>query len=150
MDIDIQDRIDDYVFDRMSDDDRAIFEQLIRQDVAKQKQLELTKDVKRAICNYQFMNDELDKMYTKYNERHCMRKWWCSISVAAVLVAGIITILPTNNVSLTPDQGSSDEIIPRGDDMLFDSNRGYDLPSYADTTGSSIPNRVDSINNDSN
>lgn len=46
-----QDRIDDYIFDMMSDDDKVLFEEEVKQDKSKREQLEFTENLKAAIVS---------------------------------------------------------------------------------------------------
>ena len=48
---DFQDRIDEYILDRMSDEEKAQFEAEVSHDESKREQLEFTKDVKSAISS---------------------------------------------------------------------------------------------------
>lgn len=51
MDIRFQDKIDDYLLDRMNDEDKKAFLEEVEQDAEKKEQLEFTRNVKDALCS---------------------------------------------------------------------------------------------------
>ena len=51
MDIQFQDRIDNYLLGRMSEADKEAFLQEVEQDNEKKEQLEFTRNVKEAVCS---------------------------------------------------------------------------------------------------
>lgn len=70
MNIDFQDRIDEYVLGRMSDEDKLRFESEVAQDEGKKEQLELTRNVKTAISSRQEKLAALARMKDRYDEEH--------------------------------------------------------------------------------
>lgn len=70
MDIKFQDRIDDYLLNRMSDADKEAFLQEVEQSKEKKEQLEFTKSVKDSICSREEKLRALAQLQQRYeNER---------------------------------------------------------------------------------
>lgn len=120
-----QDSIDDYIFDMMSDDDKVLFEEEVKQDKSKREQLEFTENLKAAIVSREEKLARLTIMQRMYDrERHQLaaseratgtddrcyspapqpqvvqekpsrRIWWWVSGIAAVLVAGFFVIKPS-------------------------------------------------------
>lgn len=86
--IERQDRIDSYVLDRMTDDERQQFEQDMAHDSDLKAQTVFTENVRRAIvCR----NEKLAKMREWDREGKSKAVYWLS-SVAAVLVFGFFQV----------------------------------------------------------
>lgn len=132
MDIDFQDRIDDYVLGRMSDEDRLQFEKEVSLDHEKEEQLQLTLNIKKAlksrqeklamIQDFEKDNQQLQQVYAvahEANYRRVMpdqvassgkrqhRKLWISgiIGIAAILIVGFFityTLTPSVENEITP------------------------------------------------
>lgn len=69
MDRDFQDKIDEYLLDRMSDEDRTRFEAEVDEDIQKKEQLEFTRNVKDAINSRQKKLNELEVMSMLYDRQ---------------------------------------------------------------------------------
>lgn len=104
---DFQDKIDDFVLNRMSEDDKIHFLKEIASDKEKQERFELTKDLCEAIKS---RNEKLAsiKNFCKENsieQKHDYGKkkiiFWmsCVASIAAVIILGVFFIIPVINVS---------------------------------------------------
>ena len=114
-----QDRIDDYILDRMSDEERSTFEKEMAADAELQEQVAFMQNMRIALKS---RNEKLAAMkewendYVWQEERIVKRKWpyWVS-GIAAVFVAGLM-------IFRTPS-----DIDPNG--ML----RGGDSYAYIDT-----------------
>ncbi|MDO4930174.1 MAG: hypothetical protein Q4E59_03465 [Bacteroidales bacterium] len=70
MDIKFQDRIDDYLLNRMNDADKEAFLQDVEQDEEKKAQLEFTRNVKYAICSRESKVKALADMRQRYEYKH--------------------------------------------------------------------------------
>jgi len=145
MNIDFQDRIDDYVLGRMSDEDRSQFEIEVSQDHAKREQLELTQNVRKALTSRQkklAMMQEFEKKYQQQQvcavanevDYRCAmpqqvassskipyRRLWLSriIGIAAVLAVGffiVYTFVPSGENGITPVNMNVENM--RGDNSL--------------------------------
>lgn len=89
-----QDRIDDYILDRMSDEERATFEKEMAADAELQEQVAFMQNMRIALKS---RNEKLAAMkewendYVWQEERIVKRKWpyWVS-GIAAVFVAGLM------------------------------------------------------------
>mgnify|MGYP003298577013 CR=1 FL=1 len=134
---DFQDRIDEYIFGRMSDEDKAQFEAEINQDESKKKRLEFTRNVSRAITSREDKLARMNTMQGMYDSRHrhsvvfmraastddcqhvsvysyakkkvSIRIWWWASGFAAVLVMGLFTLVTFRDNSIFIDF-SSDKI----------------------------------------
>ena len=145
MNMDFQDRIDDYVLGRMSDEDRLQFEKEVSLDYEKEKQLKLTLNIKRALASRQeklaiiqdFENDyQQQQEYDDANEaenQHVMpdhvapsnkkphrRLWFSSIiGIAAILAVGFFityTLSPSSENEIMPVNMNVENV--RGDNSL--------------------------------
>lgn len=97
MKIEYQDRIEDYLLDRMSDDERLVFEKELEKDDELRDQFEFTSTVKTALMLENIENDisnwkEARKMretvaVASNPKRHLL--YWIS-GIAAVLIVGFI------------------------------------------------------------
>lgn len=70
MDIDFQDRIDDFLLNRMSEAEKAEFMKELSEDDEKREQFEFTRDVKQAICSRAEKLKALKDFEQEY-EREC-------------------------------------------------------------------------------
>lgn len=132
MDIDFQDRIDDYVLGRMSDEDRLQFEKEVSLDHEKEEQLQLTLNIKKAlksrqeklamIQDFEKDNQQLQQVYAvahEANYRRVMPDQVASsgkrqhrrlrisgiIGIAAILIVGFFityTLIPSVENEITP------------------------------------------------
>lgn len=135
--MDFQDRIDEYILGRMSDEDKAQFEAEINQDESKRKQLEFTRNVRDAITSRGDKLARMKMMQGMYDSQHrhsvasmratgaddCQhesassyaekkvsrRIWWWASGIAAVFVIGLFTLAPFNEDPSSTDF-SSDKI----------------------------------------
>lgn len=152
---DFQDRIDDYIFGRMSDEEVAQFETEVNQDASKKEQLEFTQNVKNAISSREDKMAKLKMMQRMYDREHqqvaasmratgtddCQyspapqnvkekkpskRIWWWASGIAALLVVGLFVFKPLIEPSFG---GISPEMIRDGGDEIFDT----DTPIKADS-----------------
>lgn len=133
---DFQDRIDEYILGRMSDENKAQFEAEVNQDESKREQLEFTKDVKSAITSREDKMAKLKMMQRMYDREHqqvaasmratgtddCQyspapqnvekkkptkRIWWWASGIAAMLVIGLFIVNPFGSDTLqTPSRFS--------------------------------------------
>ena len=137
METDFQDRIDEYVLDRMADEEKAQFEAEVNQDESKKEQFEFTKNIKRAISSREDKMAKLKVMQRVYDREYqqvvasmratgtddCLyssvpqyaekkpskRIWWWASGIAAVFVIGLFTLATFNEDQSTTDF-SSDKI----------------------------------------
>lgn len=121
MELDFQDKIDEYILDRMSDEDRAQFEVAVNQDGTKREQLDFTRDVKAAVSSREEKLARLRVLQEIYDNRRrqemddCQslstpqytaekkplnRLWWWVSGVAAVLVIGVLVVNTFHESSL--------------------------------------------------
>lgn len=150
MDIKFQDRIDDYLFDRMSDADREAFLQEVKADEEKTELLEFTKKVKDSICSREEKLRALVQFQQQYEEErravvmratdtervacYCpassvvaepvrsKKKMWLWISgVAAVFIAGFFVIRPMFMYESSPNFSTKTMEQMRGGDGVFSS-----------------------------
>ena len=120
---DFQDRIDEYILGRMSDEEKAQFEKDVNCDESKREQLEFTVNVKEAISSREDKMSKLKVMQRLYDLAHhqdvastqatgtddCQfcpapqyaaekmssrRIWWWTSGIAAVLVIGLFVFSP--------------------------------------------------------
>lgn len=96
MKIEFQDHIDDYLLDRMSDEDSKAFEQELKNDDELREQMEFTKDVQTATRS---RNEKLAKMqewkddYAWEDDRRGKRQYLYWISgIAAIFIVGFFLI----------------------------------------------------------
>ena len=136
---DFQDRIDEYILGRMTDEEKAQFEAEVNQDESKREQLEFTRNVKGAISSREDKMAKLKMMQRMYDREHqqvaasmratgtddCQyppapqyvakkkpsrRIWWWTSGIAAVFVIGLFTLAHFNEDPSTTDF-SPDKII---------------------------------------
>lgn len=121
MDIDFQDRIDEYLLrgDKMSADDKARLVQEMGEDPAKRRQYELTRSVMEAVTS----REEKLKAMAGF-ESDCRRRrvgnsvtGWrrmmaCAVGIAAVIVAAVVC------VDINTGSGQPGDVV-RGDDGVF-------------------------------
>lgn len=121
MDIDFQDRIDEYLLrgDRMSADDKARLVQELEEDPAKRRQYELTRHVMEAVTS----REEKLKAMAGF-ESDCRRRrvgnartGWrqiaaCAVGIAAAIVAAVVC------VDINTGSGQPGDVV-RGDDGVF-------------------------------
>lgn len=111
MNIDFQDKIDDFVLDRISETDKINFSKDIVSDKEKQEQLQLTKDICNAIKSRNAKIAFISQFHKKYNDEivdDIKKKrviWGMSsvVGIAAVFILGIFIIIPPmkNSTSLS-------------------------------------------------
>lgn len=134
MDIRFQDKIDDYLLNRMNDADKKAFLDEVEQDDEKKEQLEFTRNVKDAVCSREEKLKVLAQLQQKYKwerrsvsccsaktegtigqrsvstkpSEHSMtskKKIWLWISgIAAVLLVGFFAARSMFMVTESPDQ----------------------------------------------
>ena len=158
MDMDFQDRIDEYLLrgDRMSDEEKKKFLCEVEQDEEKKEQLELTQHVKMAIASREEKLKVMASLQWQYELEHedtqmceCAmpmmervtsekklssgKIWWWISGVAVVLIAGFFIVRP---MLVMDYEGASFERQPdgaRGDDDIFDAGTA---PSEMDSVAS--------------
>ena len=163
---DFQDRIDEYILGRMSDEEKAQFETEINKDKSKQEQLEFTKNVKGAIASREDKLARMRMMQKTYEQRHlaasmrvtgtddrcytptsqCAENrptkrilWWVS-GIAAVLVIGLFVINPFDSDTLQTPSGFSPSFKGNPNEMIRgEENDVFDIET---------PILNDSIKND--
>lgn len=69
MKTDFQDRIDEYILGRMTDEEKAQFEAEVNQDESKREQLEFTRNVKAAISSREDKLAKLKMMQMMYDRK---------------------------------------------------------------------------------
>lgn len=126
---DFQDRIDEYILGRMSDEDKAQFEAEVDQDQSKREQLEFTRNVKGAITSREYKMAKLKMMQRMYDREHqqvvasmratgtddrcythasqcaaekkpSKRIWLWASGIAAMLVIGLFVVNPFGSDTL--------------------------------------------------
>lgn len=149
MDEKFQDRIDDFLLNRMEDADKEVFLQEVEQDKGKKEQLEFTKNVKDSIRSREEKFLALAQFQKQYEEerraallrptgtdaachypapevvttkpvRSRKRIWLWISGVAAMLVVGFFAIKPMFVYDSSPNYNQPLEQIRGGEDV-FDS-----------------------------
>ena len=97
-----QDRIDDYILDRMPEEERASFEKEMAADAELQEQVAFMESMKKALKS---RNEKLAAMkewendYVWQEERRVKSKWYYWVSgIAAVFVAGLFIIRTPSDI----------------------------------------------------
>lgn len=150
MNIKFQDRIDDYLLNRMNDADKRVFLQEVEQDEEKREHLEFTKNVKDSICSreekfkalsqfqQQYENaqrsEALRSVGTEYTcqsvlavqkKKHVqskkMRTWLWISTVAAFLIIGFFAVKPVFRDFASPNYDEVPIEQMRGNDDVFDA-----------------------------
>ena len=157
MDEKFQDRIDNYLLNRMDDAEKTEFLREVEQDEKKKKQLEFTQKVMVSIRSREEKLQALSQFQRQYEEerkiaayratgteravRHCYarevpatepvqskKKIWLWISgIAAVLVVGFFAIKPMFEYEASPNYNGAPMEQMRGGDDVF-------CPAPADST----------------
>ena len=163
---DFQDRIDEYILGKMTDEEKAQFEAEVNQDESKKEQLEFTRNVKGAISSREDKMAKLKMMQRMYDREHqqvaasmratgtddCLyspdpqyaekkpskRIWWWASGIAAVFVIGLFTLAPFNEDPSATDFSS---------DKIFNNNNNYSFGVDSIEIENTIKN--DSIPSDS-
>lgn len=173
MDIRFQDKIDDYLLDRMNDEDKKAFLEEVEQDAEKKEQLEFTRNVKDALCSREEKLKIMAQWQQKYErgrkasyrsgaecaaDQHSVsaelsessepskRQIWLWISgVAAVLLVGFFAFRTMFMYTESPDHnaGTPAEQM-RGDDEIFDIPVSPDSVTVNDTTTVEIDSIINS------
>ena len=102
MKIEYQDRIDDYLLDRMTPEQRSAFDQELASNSELKEQLEFTQDMQHAMKS---RNEKLEAMKEWESQGAHTRKnvvYWVS-SIAAVLVIGLFLFPGINRMQRSPD-----------------------------------------------
>lgn len=145
MKTDFQDKIDEYILGRMTDEEKAQFEAEVNQDESKKELLEFTRNVKDAISSREDKMAKLKIMQRMYDREHqqvaasmratgtddchyspgpqcatekkpSKRIWWWASGIAAVFVIGLFTLAPFNEDPSATDFSS---------DKIFNNNNNY-------------------------
>lgn len=135
MDEKIQDRIDDFLLNRMNDTDKQSFLHEVENDSDKKEQLDFTENVKKAVCSRAEKLNATVEFQRRYNkektfvpsptaaarecttkDRHKKRVWIWFSALAAVLVIGFFSLEPM----FRNEYGSSPNEQIRGDEDIFD------------------------------
>ena len=165
---DFQDRIDEYILGRMTDEEKAQFEAEVNQDESKREQLEFTRNVKGAISSREDKMAKLKMMQRMYDREHqqvaaSMRAtgtddcqyapasqyaekrpskrilWWAS-GIAAMLVIGLFVVNPFGSDTLQTPSGFSPSFKGSPNEMIRgEENDVFDIET---------PILNDSIKND--
>ena len=165
---DFQDRIDEYILGRMTDEEKAQFEAEVNQDESKREQLEFTRNVKGAISSREDKMAKLKMMQRMYDREHqqvaaSMRAtgtddcqyapasqyaekrpskrilWWAS-GIAAMLVIGLFVVNPFGSGTLQTPSGFSPSFKGSPNEMIRgEENDVFDIET---------PILNDSIKND--
>ena len=164
-----QDKIDEYVLGRMSDEDKAQFEAEVSHDESKREQLDFTRNVKGAISSREDKKAKLKMIQRVYDREHkqvaaSMRAtgtydchystapqnveekkpskrilWWAS-GIAAVLVMGLFIVNPFDSDTLQTPSGFSPSFKGNPNEMIRgEENDVFDIET---------PILNDSIKND--
>ncbi|MBR5550965.1 MAG: hypothetical protein IKV83_03490 [Muribaculaceae bacterium] len=146
---DFQDKIDEYILGRMTDEEKAQFEAEVNQDESIREQLEFTRNVKGAISSREDKMAKLKMMHRMYDREHqqeaasmratgtddCQyspapqndeekkpskRIWWWASGIAAVLVIGLFVVSPSP-LGFSPSfKGNPNEMIRGEENDVFD------------------------------
>lgn len=149
MDMKFQDRIDNYLLNRMNDADKEAFLWEVEQDEKKKEQLEFTKHVKDSICSreeklqtlaqlQQRYEDEREATASRHTGTECAaryqtvpdarnkmsaqsknRTWLWVSGIAAVLVVGLFAIRPIFIEETSPSYDGIPLERIRGGDEIF-------------------------------
>ena len=166
---DFQDRIDEYLHGRMTDEEQAQFEIEVSHDESIREQLEFTSNVKGAISSREDKMAKLKMMQRMYDRKHqqvaasmratgtddCLyspapqnvekkkpskRIWWWASGIAAVLVIGLFVVNPFGPDSLQTPSGFSPSFKGNPNEMIRgEENDVFDIEA---------PILNDSIKND--
>lgn len=121
MDIDFQDRIDEYLLrgDRMSDGDKARLVQEMGEDPEKRRQYELTRSVLEAVTSREQKLKAMAGFESDCRRRHVgnavtgwRRMMACAAAIAAAIVAAVVC------VDINTGSGQPGDVV-RGDDGVF-------------------------------
>ena len=145
---DFQDKIDEYLLGRMTDEEKAQFEAEVNQeDESKREQLEFTRNVKGAISSREDKMAKLKMMQRMYDREHrqvaasmratgtddchyspapqyatdkkpSRRIWWWASGIAAVLVIGLFVVNPFGPDSLQTPSGFSPSFRGNPNEMI--------------------------------
>lgn len=167
---DFQDRIDEYLLGRMTDEEKAQFETEVSHDESIREQLEFTRNVKGAISSRKDKMAKLKMMQRMYDREHqqvaasmratgtdddCQyspapqnieekkpskRIWWWASGIAAVLVIGLFVVNPFGSDTLQTPSGFSPSFKGNPGEMI----RGEEY----DVFDMELPIQNDSIKND--
>ena len=157
MDEKFQDRIDNYLLDRMTDAEKAEFLREVEQDEEKKEQLEFTQNVKDSIRSREEKLQALRQFQRQYDEerrvathgatgtdcaacccpapkvavtepvRSNQKIWMWIFGVAAVLIVGFFAIKPMFDYEPSPNYNGAPMEQMRGGDEVFS-------PAPADST----------------
>lgn len=166
---DFQDRIDEYLLGRMTDEEKAQFETEVSHDESIREQLEFTRNVKGAISSREDKMAKLKMMQRMYDREHnqvaasmratgtddCLyspapqnveekkpskRIWWWASGIAAVLVIGLFVVNPFGSDTLQTPSGFSPSFKGNPNEMIRgEENDVFDMEA---------PILNDSIKND--
>ena len=166
---DFQDRIDEYLLGKMTEEDKAKFEAEVKQDELKREQLEFTRNVKDAISSREDKMAKLKLMQRMYDREYQLvaasmrptdtddcqyppapqyaaekksskRIWWWASGIAAVLVIGLFVVNPFGSDTLQTPSGFSPSFKGNPNEMIRgEENDVFDME---------LPIQNDSIKND--
>ena len=149
MDEKFQDRIDNYLLNRMDDTEKSEFLREVEQDKEKKEQLEFTQIVKDSICSREEKMQALKQFQRQYEKGrrtdayratgtdcaacYCpspevsttepvqpkKKKWLWISGAAAVLVVGFFAIKPMFDYELSPNYNGESMEQMRGGDEVF-------------------------------
>ena len=144
---DFQDRIDEYLIGRMTDEEKAQFEAEVSHDESKREQLDFTRNVKGAISSRVDKMAKLKMMQRMYDREHqqvaasmratgtddCLyspapeyvaekkpskRIWWWVSGIAAALVIGLFVVNPFGSDTMQTPSGFSPSFKGNPNEMI--------------------------------
>lgn len=133
MDEQFQDRIDNYLLNRMDDAEKTEFLREVEHDSEKRKQLEFTQCVKDSICSREEKLLVLNQFQKQYEEerkvsmRPTKSVWIWLSGIAAVLIGGFLAIKPL----VMQEHSPFDDYVPL--EQTSEDNHVFS-PVPADTT----------------
>ncbi len=123
---DIQDRVDRYLLNRMSEAERAEFEQQMRDDKELREQVNFTRIVKTELADRARLEEMMQRCDDRRRRQHTLRRrkivWWTSsLSAAAVVALGVFFSWNVNDDRIVPNVSSvGSEIAFRGSNVPAD------------------------------
>lgn len=152
MDEKFQDKIDNYLLNRMDDAEKAEFLREVEQDEEKKEQLEFTQNVKDAIRSREEKLQATEQFQQQYErerktaactkQARSKKKWLWISGVAAMLAVGFFAVKPIFNYESSPHHDGAPTEQMRGGDDVF-------CPAPADSTDNdTIKFNIEKVNPD--
>ena len=122
---DIQDRVDRYLLNRMSEAERAEFEQQMRDDKELREQVNFTRIVKTELADRARLEEMMQRCDDRRRRQHTLRRrkivWLTTSLSAAAVVAFVVFFSWTGNDRIVPNVSSvGSEISFRGSNVPAD------------------------------